>query len=63
MPTRRLAHLYGCEVWRDLDWLLEEDKIAFDCSQAENLQSVLLGVFDLQISGTKRYDLTALGLR
>ena len=59
----RPQHLYGCEVWRDLDWLVDSDKVAFDVSSAENLQMALLGVFDSQISGGKRYDLAAMGRR
>jgi LmbE family N-acetylglucosaminyl deacetylase len=59
----RPARLYGCEVWRDLDWMLDEDKIAFDCSAHENLQAALLGVFDSQICGGKRYDLASMGRR
>jgi LmbE family N-acetylglucosaminyl deacetylase len=55
--------LYGCEVWRDLGWMLDEDKIIFDCSEKENLQAALLGVFDSQISGGKRYDLATMGRR
>lgn len=55
--------LYGCEVWRDLDWMLDSDKITFDLSQQENLQAALLGVFDSQISGGKRYDLATLARR
>jgi LmbE family N-acetylglucosaminyl deacetylase len=60
---QRPEKLYGCEVWRDLDWLLDEDKVAFDLTSHENLQSALLGVFDSQISGGKRYDLASLGRR
>jgi LmbE family N-acetylglucosaminyl deacetylase len=55
--------LYGCEVWRDLDWLADDDKVVFDVSAHENLQAALLGVFDSQISGGKRYDLASLGRR
>ncbi len=55
--------LYGCEVWRDLDWLVDEDKVAFDCSAHENLQLALLGVFDSQVAGGKRYDLATQGRR
>lgn len=60
---RRPARLYGCEVWRGLDWMLDEDKVVFDCSAQENLQEALLGVFDSQISGGKRYDLATMGRR
>ena len=59
----RPKQLYGCEVWRDLDWLLDEDKVVFDVSPHESLQAALLGVFDSQISGGKRYDLASLGRR
>jgi LmbE family N-acetylglucosaminyl deacetylase len=55
--------LYGCEVWRDLDWMLDMDKISFDVSSHEALQSALLGVFDSQIAGGKRYDLATMGRR
>lgn len=61
--TARPQAVYGCEVWRGLDWLLDEDKIAFDCSARESLQAALLGVFDSQICGGKRYDLATLGRR
>jgi LmbE family N-acetylglucosaminyl deacetylase len=64
LPEAYRPHwLYGCEVWRDLDWMMDEDKVVFDCSQHKNLQSALLGVFDSQISGGKRYDLAAMGRR
>ncbi len=59
----RPQRLYGCEVWRDLDWMIDVDKVTFDCSAHENLQAALLGVFDSQISGGKRYDLATLGRR
>ncbi len=64
MPeTQRPRRLYGCEVWRDLGWMLDEDKVVFDCSAHENLQMALLGVFDSQICGGKRYDLATMGRR
>ncbi|MBN2370415.1 MAG: PIG-L family deacetylase [Vicinamibacteria bacterium] len=59
----RPRQAFGCEVWRDLDWLLDADKAALDVSAHENLQSALLGVFDSQICGGKRYDLATLGRR
>jgi LmbE family N-acetylglucosaminyl deacetylase len=61
--AERPEHLYGCEVWRDLDWMLDVDKVTFDVSAHENLQAALLGVFDSQICGGKRYDLAAAGRR
>lgn len=62
-PAERPQKLYGCEVWRDLDWLLDADKVAFDLSEHEALQAALLGVFDSQIAGGKRYDLASMGRR
>jgi len=59
----RPRRLYGCEVWRDLDWMPDQDKVAFDCSAHENLQAALLGVFDSQVCGGKRYDLATMGRR
>lgn len=41
----------------------DEDKVALDCSDKLNLQSALVGVFDSQISGGKRYDLATMGRR
>jgi LmbE family N-acetylglucosaminyl deacetylase len=61
--AERPGRVYGCEVWRDLDWLVDADKVAFDVSAHENLQSTLLGVFDSQVSGGKRYDLATMGRR
>ncbi len=59
----RPQFLYGCEVWRDLDWLPDAAKVVFNCSGHENLAAALLGVFDSQIAGGKRYDLATLGRR
>ena len=59
----RPRKFYGGEVWRDLDWLPDADKIRWDVSRRENLQTALLGVFDSQISGGKRYDLAAAARR
>jgi LmbE family N-acetylglucosaminyl deacetylase len=55
--------LIGCEVWRDLGWMMDEDKVLFNCSSHENLQAALVGVFDSQVSGGKRYDLATMGRR
>lgn len=61
--SARPKRLLGCEVWRDLDWLMDDEKVAMDCSAHENLQAALVGVFDSQIAGGKRYDLATLGRR
>jgi LmbE family N-acetylglucosaminyl deacetylase len=59
----RPKQLIGCEVWRSLDWLVDTDKLVLDVSGHENLQNALLGVFDSQIIGGKRYDLASMGRR
>ena len=61
--AERPARLVGCEVWRALDWMVDPDKVLLDVSDHENLQSALLGVFDSQIVGGKRYDLASMGRR
>ncbi len=55
--------MYGCEVWRDLDWLPDDRKVVLDVSAHENLAAALVGVFDSQVAGGKRYDLATLGRR
>ncbi|MCG2659489.1 MAG: PIG-L family deacetylase [Kiritimatiellae bacterium] len=59
----RPAALYGMEVWRDLDWLVEDDKVCHDVSGHDNLASALVEVFDSQNCGRKRYDLAAMARR
>lgn len=59
----RPKQVIGCEVWRNLDWLSDEDKVLMDVSHRDNLAASLNGVFDSQIAGGKRYDLATLGRR
>ena len=61
--AERPQKLYGCEVWRSLDWMLDDDKLGMDLSQHETLPAALLGVYDSQIAGGKRYDLASMGRR
>ena len=56
-----VERVLGCEVWRALDWLQAEDKVALDVSAAEDRLMPLIGEFDSQIAGGKRYDLAAAG--
>jgi LmbE family N-acetylglucosaminyl deacetylase len=64
MPKdQRPERVYGCEVWRKLDWLLTDDKVMLWVDQYPHLISALIAVFDSQISGGKRYDLAEEGLR
>lgn len=59
-PGERPAHLYGCEVWRSLDWAEDSDKVALDTGGHDNIASAILGVYDSQIAGGKRYDTATL---
>jgi LmbE family N-acetylglucosaminyl deacetylase len=59
----RPKKVYGCEVWRDLDWLPDEDKQVLPVSALPNMASSLVGLFDSQVSGGKRYDLATTGRR
>lgn len=64
LPRQQRPHqLLGSEVWRGLDWVTDEDKIALDVSAHPELSQKLLSVFDSQIAGGKRYDLAAEGRR
>lgn len=55
--------VYGCEVWRNLDWMPDDAKQILPCSTKPNIAAALVGVFDSQISGGKRYDLATAGRR
>jgi LmbE family N-acetylglucosaminyl deacetylase len=59
----RPEKLYGCEVWRGLDWVNDNEKVVFDVSARASLAMSLMGVFDSQICGGKRYDLATAGRR
>jgi LmbE family N-acetylglucosaminyl deacetylase len=61
--SERPPRVYGCEVWRDLDWMVDKDKVLFDVSAQESLQTALVGVFDSKVSSGKRYDLATMGRR
>ena len=60
---RRPKRVLGCEVWRDLDWMVDTDKQVLDTGRFPNLAMALVGVFDSQITGGKRYDLATAGRR
>ena len=62
-PEHRPKAVYGCEVWRDLDWMPDAEKEVQNVDGHENLAAALNGVFDSQISGGKRYDLGVIGRR
>jgi LmbE family N-acetylglucosaminyl deacetylase len=53
----------GCEIWRSLDWLCDEDKQVMPVDTHPNLAAALSGIFDSQIVGGKRYDAAVMGRR
>ena len=60
---QRPQTVHGCEVWRDLDWLGDAEKIVHDVGGNDSLAAALHGIFDTQIAGGKRYDLAVMGRR
>jgi len=61
MPARP-TRMVGVEGWRDLDWLLDADKVRMDVTEYADLAQQLAAVFTSQLEG-KRYDLAARGRR
>lgn len=59
----RPKQVIGCEVWRDLDWLGDDEKVVMNVSGHDDFAAKLNGTFDSQIAGGKRYDLAVLGRR
>lgn len=59
----RPKQVLGCEVWRALDWVNDNEKVFLDVSKHPNLAASLVEVFDSQIIGGKRYDKGAIGRR
>ena len=55
--------IYGCEVWRDLDWINDDRKICFNVSSNLRLQKRILDVFESQIAGGKAYTKATIGRR
>lgn len=59
----RPRRVIGCEVWRGLDWMMDEEKVAMDVGGNLSLAERINGVFASQIAGGKRYDLATIGRR
>jgi len=55
--------VFGCEVWRDLDWLPDDAKVGLDAGRDPQLAEALLRTFASQIEGGKHYDRATLGRR
>jgi len=59
----RPEQVYGCEVWRDLDWLPDEKKIYLPTGSYPELARDIIGVFQSQIGAGVAYDKGAIGRR
>ncbi|MDR1138398.1 MAG: PIG-L family deacetylase [Clostridiales bacterium] len=57
----RPKRLIGCEVWRGLDWMLDQYKIPMDTSDNHDFAKALFGVFESQIQGGKNYGNAVIG--
>lgn len=62
-PFSRPKKVYGCEVWRDLDWMSDDEKVALDVSGNTELAEKLNACFDSQIAGGKNYGEAVMGRR
>ena len=60
---QRPGEVWGCEGWRDLDWLSDADRVALPVGRREHLGAAFAGLFDSQIASGKRYDLAVAGRR
>ena len=60
-PAERPQQVLGCEVWRSLDWIPDDEKVVLDLPFHPDLTASLNSVFDSQITGGKRYDLAVEG--
>ena len=64
LPVRqRPGKLYGCEVWQDLDWLNDDEKVRLDVSGNDRLAEALIVCHSSQLTPAKRYDLATIGRR
>lgn len=59
---KKPKRIIGCEVWRDLDWLPNEDKIVMDVSGNEAFSAALMDSFTTQ-NAVKRYDIASIARR
>jgi LmbE family N-acetylglucosaminyl deacetylase len=57
----RPGRVYGCEVWRSLDWLAEPDLVRLDVSGQDDTWRALLACFPSQTEGARPYERGALG--
>lgn len=64
MPVgARPQFLFGCEMWRGLDWMSDHAKNVMDVGGFASIAEALNRFFDTQIKGGKRFDLAVMGRR
>lgn len=56
-------HVYGCEVWRSLDWLAHCDRMALHVRDPEHLSERLIHVYRSQYMHDRQYEIALLGRR
>jgi LmbE family N-acetylglucosaminyl deacetylase len=59
----RPGRLLGCEVWRNLDWVSDSQKVVLSIEDPDHLAPRLIGVYKSQISAGKQYDKAIEGRR
>lgn len=59
----RPKEVIALEVWRNLDWLPDKDKVCVDTSKYPELAEDLITVYRSQVVGGKSYDKAAIGRR
>ena len=55
--------VYGCEVWRGLDWLVHHDRIALPVHDADGLSDRLIRTYKSQYAHDKQYEAALRGRR
>ena len=60
---KKPLELYGVEVWKDLDWMVDKNKVVFDVSSAKKMTKKQLLAHRSQVVGGKRYDTATIGRR
>jgi LmbE family N-acetylglucosaminyl deacetylase len=58
----RPLRVYGCEVWRDLDWLIEPDKVVLSDDVGDDHLLEMLEMYESQLVA-KRFDTATIGRR
>ena len=59
----RPKEIVALEVWRNLDWLPDSEKVCVDTSKYPQLAEDLITVYRSQVVGGKSYDKAAIGRR